>query len=80
MIGDAGVVDGACEVHGFILQNGPDAVALYEGRASEFPRGTPPRRAGLIDAVVYGTDDPESDELLEVLTPGGVQVNESAIS
>ena len=41
------------------LQNGADAVALYEGAAPNAPTTT-----GLIDAVVYGTADPDDAELL----------------
>ena len=41
-----------------LLQNGPDAVALYIGNASDFPNGTIATTTNLQDAIVYGTDDP----------------------
>ncbi len=61
------------------LQNGADAVALYQGRAAGFPAGTPPTRAGLIDALVYGTSDPPDLSLLTALLgtgPEAVQADE----
>ena len=42
-----------------LLSNGPDAVALYVGNASDFPNGTNATTTRLQDAIVYGTDDPE---------------------
>ncbi len=59
------------------LQNGPDGVGLYRNPSATFTTGTSPTAEGLVDAVVYGTDDPEDYDLLEVLTPGASQVNES---
>jgi predicted extracellular nuclease len=44
------------------LQNGADAVALYEGIAP-----TAPTTVNLIDAVVYGTGDPDDTGLLTAL-------------
>ena len=35
------------------LENGPDAVALYLGNATDFPLGTNAKSAGLIDALTY---------------------------
>lgn len=46
------------------LQNGADAIALYQDAAANFPNGTPPTTTNLIDAVVYGTNDPDDAELL----------------
>ncbi len=57
------------------LQNGPDAVALYQANASAFPAGTPVTTSNLLDAVVYDTADLDDPGLL-VLTPGQQQVNE----
>ncbi|MFT3796121.1 endonuclease [Flavobacterium sp.] len=37
------------------LQNGPDAVAIYLGSASNFPHLTPATATNLVDAVAYGT-------------------------
>ncbi len=60
------------------LQNGPDAVALYLADATAWPVDAPPTTSGLVDAVVYGTLDPDATGLLTVLTPGQLQVNETA--
>ncbi len=49
------------------LQNGADAAALYQADAGLFPSGTFPTTAGLIDAIVYGTNDPDAIELLTAL-------------
>ena len=59
-----------------LIQNGADAVALYEADAADFPNGTVATETGLIDAVVYDTDDSDDTGLLAVLTPGQPQVNE----
>ena len=60
------------------LQNGADAVALYAGAATAFPNGTPVTSATglLLDALVYGTADPNDTGLLAALTPGMVQIDE----
>lgn len=59
------------------LQNGADAVALYIGNAEDFPDGTPVTNSGLLDAVVYGTNDPDDLGLLDILTPGESQANDT---
>src|SRR5690606_26892503 len=46
------------------IQNGPDAVAVYEDIAANFPNGTPVTNANLIAAMVYGTNDDDDMELL----------------
>ncbi len=46
------------------IQNGPDAVAIYQDLASNFPNDTPVTSVNLIDAIVYGTDDDDDPELL----------------
>ena len=48
------------------------------GDATDFPNDTLVTNAGLIDAVVYDTDDSDAAVLLAVLTPGEPQVNERA--
>ncbi len=40
-----------------LIQNGPDAVALYRGAADEWNKQRPPTTVNLIDAIVYHTDD-----------------------
>jgi len=62
---------------GNTLQNGADAVAFYMGDATDFPSGTPVTLAGLIDAVVYDTDDADDGGLLVLLNPGEPQLNEN---
>jgi len=58
------------------LQNGADAVALYQGNASDFPNNTPVTTADLLDAVVYDTNDPDDPGLLSLLNVGQPQLNE----
>ena len=68
------------------IQNGQDAVALYFDptgalTSSSFTGtnvATPPAGAVLVDAVVYGTSDPDDPELLAALTPGQPQADENA--
>ena len=57
------------------LQNGADAVALYAGNASDFNNSIVTTE-GLIDAVVYDTNDADDTGLLVLLNEGQVQVNE----
>ena len=52
---------------GGALQNGADAVALYLGNAADFPTGTTATTAGLVDAVVYDTNDADDADLLAAL-------------
>jgi uncharacterized repeat protein (TIGR01451 family) len=59
------------------LQNGADAIALYLGNRVDFPNGTPITTDNLIDAVVYGTSDPEDTGLLNLLNPQQNQVDEN---
>ncbi|MEL7523952.1 MAG: lamin tail domain-containing protein, partial [Cyanobacteria bacterium J06553_1] len=49
------------------LQNGADAVALYQGNATDFPNGTAVTADGLVDAIVYDTSDGDDSELLTAL-------------
>ncbi len=78
VIGDAGVPNAGIQFPMGSLQNGADAVALYTGNAADFPNDTPVTTAGLIDAVVYGTDDPDATGLLPLLNPGQAQANEGS--
>jgi predicted extracellular nuclease len=64
---------------GNTLQNGADAVALYFANATDFPTGTPLTTLNLIDAVVYGTSDPDDPELLVLLNSGQPQVDENGL-
>ena len=61
-----------------LLQNGADAVALYSGNATDFPNGTAVTTANLLDAIVYGTNDPDDTGLLTLLNAGQSQADEDA--
>ena len=58
------------------LQNGADAVALYQADASDFPNGTAVTATNIVDAIVYDTNDTDDTGLINVLTPGQAQINE----
>lgn len=60
-----------------IFQNGPDAVAIYSGNASDFPNLTMATNVNMIDALVYDTSDADVPELMTLL---GVtsQIDENA--
>jgi len=60
-----------------IFQNGPDGVALYLGSSSDFPNNTMATSVNLVNAIVYGTNDPDATSLMTIL---GIttQLNESA--
>ena len=60
-----------------LVQNGADAVALFSRPASDFPNGTPVTTDGLIDAVVYDTNDSDDAGLLPLLNAGQPQLNEA---
>jgi hypothetical protein len=49
------------------LQNGADAVALYTANAADFPNDTDLTMTGLVDAIVYGTNDSDDTALLNGL-------------
>ncbi len=55
------------------LQNGADAVALYRNGYAP----TTPDTINLVDAVVYGTDDPVDTDLLVLLNNNEPQLNEN---
>ena len=59
------------------LQNGADAVTLYAGDAIDFGNDTPLTFDGLLDAVVYDTNDSDDAGLLVLLNGGQPQVNEN---
>lgn len=68
-----------------IFQNGPDGVGLYLGSSSDFPNLTMATSTNLVDAIVYGTNDPDVPTLMGLLNvttewnesagTGGSQVN-----
>lgn len=60
------------------IQNGADAVALYDDSNGTAPSiGDSVTTVGLLDAVVYGTDDAPDLGLLALLQPGQSQLNEN---
>ncbi len=62
------------------LQNGPDAVALFVGNATDFPVGTTvtsTHLSSLLDAIVYNTAGGTAPGLQALLNAGQPQVNEN---
>ncbi|OIQ29574.1 MAG: endonuclease I [Bacteroidetes bacterium MedPE-SWsnd-G2] len=57
-----------------VIQNGADAVAIYEASWFEFPEGTLATQESLMDALVYDTND--SDDDLMTLLGVSQQINE----
>ena len=60
-----------------LLQNGADAVVIYNSSIDLFPNGTGLSLFNIEDAIVYDTNDPDDPELLQLLNVGQIQVNES---
>ena len=77
VLGNSGVANVDLIFANNSLQNGADAVALYLGNAADFPNGTAVTAANLVDAVVYENNHPDDRGLIDVLTPGQAQVNET---
>lgn len=50
-----------------VIQNGADAVGIYQASVNDFPEGTLATQANLIDAMVYGTNDADDTDLLMLL-------------
>ncbi|HEX8268579.1 MAG TPA: endonuclease [Flavobacterium sp.] len=59
-----------------ILQNGADAIALYQGSSSDFPDFTLATSANIIDGLAYDTSDADATELMALLGLT-VQINEN---
>ncbi|MAN29189.1 MULTISPECIES: endonuclease [Mesonia] len=57
------------------IQNGADAVAIYQGDDTDFPEGTQATTNNLIDALVYDTNDADDIGLMNLLGVS-VQINE----
>ncbi len=77
VLGNAGLQPDLVFPNNF-LQNGADAVALYQANAADFPNNSPVTLTGLRDAIVYDTSDPDDPGLLILLNPGEPQVDENA--
>lgn len=50
-----------------VIQNGPDAVGIYQASIDDFPEETLATQINLIDAMVYGTNDSDATGLLDKL-------------
>lgn len=50
-----------------VIQNGPDAVGIYQASVDDFPEETIATQTNLIDAMVYGTNDSDATGLLTKL-------------
>lgn len=59
-----------------VIQNGADAVAIYQANASDFPPNTLATQTNLIDALVYGTSDSDAVDLMALLGET-VQIDEN---
>ena len=66
-----------CDVDSGPVQNGQDAVALFQSDASSFPNGSAITTDGLVDALVYDNGQTDDAALLALLNPGQPQVNEA---
>jgi Bacterial Ig-like domain/Lamin Tail Domain len=80
LVGNPGVPNTNMTFPAGVMQNGPDAIALYAGSAADFSSHpvTAATPATLLDAVVYDTGSADDAALLAALTPGKPQVNENA--
>lgn len=78
VLGNSGVANVSLTFSGNGLQNGADAIALYQGNAADFPSGTTVTTTNLLDAIVYDTNDADDTGLLALLNAGELQVNEDA--
>ncbi len=73
LIGNTDVPGIDIEIPSNGLQNGEDAVALYEDSdASQFPNGTPVTTSNLVDAIITETGPDTDSGLLVLLVAGGV--------
>jgi plastocyanin len=77
VIGNSAVASAVLTFTNGLLQQGADAVALYEGSGTDFPNNTPLTTANLVDALVYATGQANDAELLTLLNAGQPQVNEA---
>ena len=59
------------------IQNGPDAVAVYLGNASDFPTNTPAIATNLIDALVYSNSSTTSASALMSILGETISYNEN---
>ncbi|WP_430461274.1 ExeM/NucH family extracellular endonuclease [Thalassolituus sp. LLYu03] len=60
-----------------LIQNGQDAVALYQASDSDFASGTAVTTTNLVDALVYDTSDADDAGLLVLLNADQPQIDEN---
>lgn len=60
------------------IQNGPDAVAIYLGNASDFPINTPAFTTNLIDALAYSSSGTTSPSTLMSILAENICYNENS--
>lgn len=77
VIGNAGVNLVSATFPTDTLQQGADAVALFQSDATNFGNGTPITTTNLLDALIYDTSDPDDNGLLVLLNAGQPQINEA---
>ncbi|HSH05628.1 MAG TPA: leucine-rich repeat domain-containing protein [Anaerolineae bacterium] len=77
IIGAPGVAGADITIPANTIQNGADAVALYQTDASDFPNGSAVTTLNLVDALVYDTSDTDDASLLVLLNANQPQVNEN---
>jgi len=58
-----------------LIQNGADAVTIYQADAADFPNGTLATQTNLIDALMYDTNDNDATALMALLGET-IQINE----
>jgi endonuclease I len=62
------------------LQNGPDAIALYQANDTDFPLNTPATATGLVHAIAYSSNGTTQPTALMTILNVTVCVNENATS
>jgi hypothetical protein len=62
------------------LQNGPDAIALYQANDTDFPLNTPATATGLVHAIAYSNTASTQPTALMTILNVTVCVNENATS
>ena len=51
-----------------VIQNGADAVAIYEGSFFDFPEETVATIDNLVDVLIYGTDDTVDQDFIDIFS------------
>ena len=76
VLGNTGVTNATVTLSSNAIQNGQDAIALYQDSVSNFPSGTGPTTVNLIDAIVYDNGQADDTVLLNGLGES-IQWNEN---